>query len=200
MPVLDETVKKDIRPLVGLMSRCEQAPGYSTFQHGLDVMKNYKAISAYLGGAAWPFTAPPPKWIVEFGSSLRLHDALVSEVYTIYHDCGKWACWTVSAVTGESHFPNHAHTSKTVFDEYFNMPVAARLVGYDMVIHTASADQIDEFLKVWSVEDACTLMVSALAEIHANAKMFGGYDSLSFKVKNTHAAKRSMRICKALFS
>jgi hypothetical protein len=194
----DHTTKKCIRDLVRAMESCGQAPGYSTFMHGIDVATTYKTIVRYVREGRWSLPGEPPKWLATYWHHLRLHDDLEAEVYLIYHDCGKWACRTEDW-DGRVHFPDHAAVSQRIFNEHFTLTNAARLIGYDMVIHTTSAEEIDEYLKVWSVEDACTLMIAALAEVYANAKMFGGYDSLSFKIKNTHAAKRSMRICKALF-
>lgn len=53
-----------------------------------------------------------------------------------------------------------------------------------MCLHTDSSEQIDFNLKnVWSKKDAYTLLLVSLCEIHSNASMFGGIESVSFKSK-----------------
>ena len=69
-----------------------------------------------------------------------------------------------------------------------------------VVIHTATAEEIDKKLEEdWTEQDACTLLLAALAEIHSNAKMFGGIDSTSFKMKWKQLDRRGKQICKKLF-
>jgi hypothetical protein len=40
------------------------------------------------------------------------------------------------------------------------------------------------------VTEAATLWVAGWAEIHANAAMFGGFESTSFKIKRKHLLSR----------
>lgn len=68
-----------------------------------------------------------------------------------------------------------------------------------MVIHTASAQEIDQYLQIWAPQDACTLLLAALAELHSNAKLFGGSDTTSFKSKFKQIERRGNQICKFLF-
>lgn len=42
--------------------------------------------------------------------------------------------------------------------------------------------------------EAITLMLVGLAEIHANAEMFGGLDSTSFKIKFKHIDVRGRQV------
>jgi hypothetical protein len=45
---------------------------------------------------------------------------------------------------------------------------------------------------------AVTLLLAGLAEIHANAEMFNGFDSPSFKIKYKQIDRRGRAICKFL--
>jgi hypothetical protein len=58
------------------------------------------------------------------------------------------------------------------------------------------AVEIDEFIKH---PEAITLLLAGLAEVHSNAKMFGGIDSESFKIKWSQINKRGKAICRKLF-
>jgi len=65
-----------------------------------------------------------------------------------------------------------------------------------MLIHTIKANDLDEFVQH---PEAITLLISGLAETHSNAKMFGGIDSTSFKIKWNQINKRGKAICQKLF-
>ena len=73
---------------------------------------------------------------------------------------------------------------------------AAVLIRLDMKIHTLKADEIEEFIQH---PEAITLLLAGLAEVHSNAKMFGGLESDSFKIKWKHINKRGKMICQKLF-
>lgn len=66
-----------------------------------------------------------------------------------------------------------------------------------MAIHLSSAEEIEMRLKsMWTTADAVTLLIAALSEVHSNAKMFGGIESTSFKMKWKTIEKRGKQICK----
>ena len=50
-----------------------------------------------------------------------------------------------------------------------------------------------------SQQEAPTLLLTGLAEIHANAGMFGGVASVSFKIKWKQLDRRGQAICRRLF-
>ena len=66
-----------------------------------------------------------------------------------------------------------------------------------MVLHVASAEEIETM--EWSCRDACTLLVTALAELHANSTMFGGVDSTSFKMKWKRLDQRCKQLVRRFF-
>ncbi len=49
-----------------------------------------------------------------------------------------------------------------------------------MIIHTIKDYEMDTFTKR---KDAISLLLTGLSEIHANAEMFGGINSINFKIK-----------------
>ena len=56
----------------------------------------------------------------------------------------------------------------------------------DMVVHTMSAAELDEF----AARPEAPTLLTGLAEVHANAEMFGGQESVSFKSKWKHLDRR----------
>lgn len=182
------------------MLSCEQTKGQSVFQHGQSVQQHLFELLDYLKydnplNSTWRV----PTWLTQFreplASSLHSEESLAA--YTLYHDCGKPFCQSEDG----THFPDHAAVSKQVFLEATGDDVVANLIGYDMVIHTASAEEIQHHLdNLWSKEDAITLLLAALAEVHSNAKLFGGTDSTSFKMKWKTIEKRGKQICKYHFA
>lgn len=123
-----------------------------------------------------------PSWYTSYKDKIlsNLHDIETIRLYNIYHDCGKHLCRTIDE-EGRVHYPNHATASKQTWLDHNGDQTTANLIGLDMVIHTESKEQI--LARGLSKKDAFTLLITALAECHANAEMFGGLDSVSFKIK-----------------
>ncbi len=70
------------------------------------------------------------------------------------------------------------------------------LIGLDMIMHTETKDEI--LARGLSKQDIFTLLITALAECHANADMFGGMDSTSFKIKWKKIDKLGRQLLAAL--
>jgi hypothetical protein len=66
----------------------------------------------------------------------------------------------------------------------------------DMMIHTMKSEDINSFIEF---PEAITLLIVGLAEIHANAELFGGIESTSFKIKWKQISKKGKSICQKLF-
>jgi len=64
-----------------------------------------------------------------------------------------------------------------------------------MLIHTMKAKDIDNFI---NKEEAISLLFTGLCEIHANAELFGGIQSTSFKIKLKQINNRGKQIIKKL--
>lgn len=99
--------------------------------------------------------------------------------YHIYHDCGKPFCRTVDE-DGRQHFPDHAQVSVRTWLEAGGSESISWYVSHDMDFHTLKGEELRELL---ADERAPTLLLTAWAELHANAQMFGGVESTSFKIK-----------------
>lgn len=67
----------------------------------------------------------------------------------------------------------------------------------DMDIHLLKADGVPEFT---ARPQAAALLLTGLAEVHANAAMFGGIESTSFKIKWKQIDKRGRQIINTLNS
>jgi hypothetical protein len=81
--------------------------------------------------------------------------------------------------------------SYQIFKQIFNNDVAAELILHDMDIHLLKSSGVDEFSKN---PFALTLLLTGLAELHSNAQMFGGLDSISFKIKFKSINQRGKQI------
>lgn len=164
----------------------------NTLDHGKQVAAYYSdLISHFKNGTALQFQwVDPPEWI----SSLidRQIDFDTCQRYQTYHDCGKPFCLTIDA-EGKRHFPNHAQISKKTWLEYGGSALEAELMGKDMDLHLLKAEEAAQWADL-NRDLGPTLLLTAWAEIHANAVMFGGLDSESFKIK----AKRLRQRAKAI--
>lgn len=94
------------------------------------------------------------------------------ETYCLFHDIGKTITWDK-----EGHFPNHAMASANIWTQLDSRKHIAQWMANDMAIHTCTQE---EFAKI---PNSHIHRLVGLAEVYANAEMFGGYDSDSFKIK-----------------
>ena len=135
------------------------------------------------------------KYQWDFGKAQDLIEQIIplamtpSEIrsYHIFHDCGKPYCRTVDN-EGRQHFPNHAQVSYEKYLEVFGNQEIAWFILNDMAFHTLKGDDLKPIL---SDPRAPTLLLTAWAELHANAQMFGGIDSTSFKIKRKFLEKNT---------
>lgn len=191
------TLETRLEALRTIMTACEQTVGMSVLDHGNLVHDRYFDFLAHLR-AGTPLTGEwrLPSWLVE--NSLFVLSKLASDTvvknYTIYHDCGKPSVLTIDE-DGRRHFPGHAAASERVWLEIGGCPYVGALIGMDMDAHVIKDADVPEFA---ARPQALTLLLVALSEIHANAAMFGGIESVSFKMKWKQLDKRGKAVVKAL--
>lgn len=107
---------------------------------------------------------------------------------------GKSHCRVVDE-DGRQHFPDHAAVSARVWREADGDEEVARLIAMDMDVHLLKDEGVAEFA---TRREARALLLTGLAEVHANASMFGGVESTSFKIKWKHLNKRGRAILRAI--
>lgn len=176
------------------MKECNQTKGQSVYDHGVSVWEHLeKIINKQWDGFRIP------EWLVEYQDHIliNLHDIENLYDYALFHDCGKPYCRVVDE-HGNVHFPNHAQISKETWLKHSDNRIVADLIGFDMCLHTETADQI--LSHNWDVKTAMSLLLTSLAEVHSNAKMFGGIDSISFKSKWKKISRRGALLCKHCFN
>lgn len=192
------TLPANIDDMAAAMLRCEQRPGQSVYQHGASVRDHLFEMLHHLRTGQALEGWRVPDWFIKYGQQIlqNIHSDGILHNYTLFHDCGKSACEQVDS-EGRIHFPNHAEVSKTVWLHVGGSELVGRLIGDDMFIHTATAEEIAKRLaEGWDIKDAMTLVLSALAEVHSNAKLFGGLESDNFKGKWKKVDRRGNQICK----
>lgn len=177
--------------LIEAMNSCEQTKGMTVFQHGAMVASYYEDLLDHLeNGEPLAFDWRLPEWTSRPEVLEALPSRDVMHRYHVFHDCGKPFCLEIDA-EGRRHFPDHAAVSKRVWLEAGGDQEVGELIGMDMDAHLLKADGLAEFA---SRPQARALLLTALAEIHANASMFGGIESTSFKIKYKHLDKRGRQV------
>jgi len=176
------------------MIACEQTKGLSVLDHGKLVNEYYRDLMEYLRkGTPLKHEWKLPDWIDQYGYEIisNVFDDDTMMRYQTYHDCGKPYVRCLDE-TGRQHFPNHANASYEVWNKLFKKDeVVAELIKNDMQIHTIKNEELDEFCKS---PLAISLLITGLCEIHANASMFGGIESTSFKIKWKQIDRRGKHI------
>jgi hypothetical protein len=177
------------------MKLCEQTKDQSVLQHGISV-RNYTfdLINHLRYNTPLKYEWSIPDWLYQNKQLIlsNLPSDKTLKYYTILHDCGKPYCIKYDS-EGKKHFTNHAQVSFDTFNSLFNDKVAAHLIKHDMDIHLLKSDGVEDFCKN---PYALTLLLVGLAETHSNAKMFGGLDSTSFKIKSKNINQRGKKIIK----
>jgi hypothetical protein len=182
------------------MKACEQARGLSIYQHGLDVANRYRDLHTILQLYAVPGHY---EWSIPDATFVQLRDIAKhalspkeARTYHVFHDCGKPTCLTIDE-QGRRHFPDHAKRSTEIYRQLFPEDhQTARLIEKDMLCHILKGEEAEAFA---SDPDAPTLIITAWAELHANAEaLFGGFDTDSFKIKSKQLRKITAKIHKVL--
>ncbi len=119
--------------------------------------------------------------------------------YCLYHDCGKPYCRTIDK-NDNTHFPNHELVSYKKWTESDDSKFIGELILYDMMLHRSTIKELDIMFNNISHVQWCILILSALSEVHSNAVMFGGIESLSFKIKLKKILKNVKHIIKKIKS
>lgn len=182
------------KQLIENMTVCEQTKGMSVLQHGQMVNDYYRDLLSHLRKQTpLKYKWRIPEWIFTYKNFIfsKLHDDATMGRYQVHHDCGKPYCKTIDE-QGKQHFPDHAEVSYQIWTKLFpEDEIVASLIKYDMEIHCLKSEQLDEFSKN---PLAVSLMITGLCEVHANASMFGGIESTSFKIKWKQIDKRGRQI------
>jgi len=180
------------------MQECEQTRGQTILEHGLSVWSHLHELLRFLeqveplDESRWR----TPKWLVENRELLRslvLPQDVLKE-YAVYHDCGKPLCREVDA-EGRVHFPNHAEVSHQTWLAAGGDSDVAFLIRNDMKMHIMNSEECSEFLRTTDPRFSASLLLTALAELHSNARLFGGVDSTSFKIKSKKLDQRGRQVC-----
>lgn len=170
------------------MQNCEQAPGLNMIQHGTAVHHHYRKLIEQLESNAAEYAQ-----LQTLYAKVKLPPPEVLKKYHVYHDCGKHLTLQVDE-NGKRHFPNHAEVSANQYNHLFPEDgFTTNLIRKDMDFHILRGDELLELCKH---PLAPILYFTAWAEINANAEMFGGKDSDSYKIK----AKRLIQAGKKLFN
>lgn len=175
------------------MAACEQTQGMNMLEHGQRVHDSYVQLRSDLIASQFEQDEPALQaWFNRIRETMP-ETLLAPEdlrAYHVYHDCGKHLVLCTDD-TGRRHFPDHALASAVQYKALFpNDPKTHWLIAHDMDFHTMRGDDLRV---LWTQPLAATLYLTAWAEIRANAAMFGGLESESYKIKRSRllqAAKK----------
>lgn len=170
------------------MRGCLQFGQMNVLEHGIAVEHAFDTLLMHLEQGSSPEGWRLPEWLLPNAACFltRLLPREQLRLYQRYHDCGKPHCRTVDA-EGRQHFPDHAEVSARTWLSHGGGEAIARLLALDMAFHTCSAEELSGLA---ALPEAASLYLTALAEVHANAQMFGGLESTSFKSKVKHLDRR----------
>lgn len=172
----------------------------TVWEHGQAVLACYEDLlrAAQCGGLPAGWRAP--KWWTPQAAARLLALQPPKETmasYLLWHDCGKPATRALDA-QGRAHFPGHAQASADTWQAMGGAADEVWLMRHDMVLHSGSAADCAELLRTSEGQRLWPgLLLGALCEVHANAQMFGGTDSVSFKAKAKQLDRRGAQLLAA---
>lgn len=178
----------------------------SILQHGILVSQYYLDIYSHLQfNSKLQYNWKLPNWLYEEKEFILNNLLPISTLttYQTYHDIGKPYC-KIYELEDKSkyHFPNHAEISSETYKKLNNNKedIISTLIKRDMDIHLIKAKDIPSFIGGSSIDYkiAISLLLTGLSEIHANAEMFGGIESTSFKIKYKQIDSRGKQIIKQI--
>lgn len=182
------------------MSSVNQFENQTVLEHGQSVHNWFEKIYKSIIENDYLNDLKIPEWVKTNSEFIinNLYDLEVIKQYCIYHDIGKPDCFQLDE-DGKKHFPNHAEVSYNTYLNEFPNPnkIVVELILHDMDIHLLKDAGIENFLKL-PIKQVITHLIVGLAELHANAQMFGGIESTSFKIKLKNIKKRGNKIFKIL--
>lgn len=190
LPLLGK--EKNIEDVLYDMSVTLQTENQSILEHGLSVNKYYKDLIKLLETNESVFEWKIPTWLSSDLLSM-VYDDKTMYLYHKFHDIGKPYCLIIDD-DDKRHFPDHANKSHEIFSKYFNNPVVAELIRNDMRIHLMKPSEVEDFVLSNENKFILSLLITSLCELHSNASMFGGINSVSFKIKFKSIEKIGSRI------
>jgi hypothetical protein len=177
------------------MKNCFQSKNQSIYERGEAVQKQTLYIINLLNNNLIDSNYRIPDYFYHNRELILANLIPIDDIkdYTLFHDCGKPYCQRIDE--RGVHFDNHAEVSKDVWMSISDNEQVAKLISMDMIIHKMKACDIDSFIQH---KECVTLLLVGLAEIHANAEMFGGIESESFKIKYSQINRRGKAILQKL--
>lgn len=190
------------KELCTLLETSHQNDKQTIMSHGESIRRaSFSLMERIFGqqskdGPRWDEVVPEALLEGPFNTWMRehLHDPKTIWYYTLFHDCGKPSCLELDA-EGRRHFPHHEERSFEVWSLH-GTPDEARLMRKDMDLHRLKADGFEEFMREIEPKDLATLLLTAYAEICANAldNSPEGLDSVSFKIKKKSLDRLTKKI------
>lgn len=173
------------------MISCHQTSNISIFDHGLMVSDRFTELYNHI----YYNDSVVSKWdlpndLIDWYKNQTIPPIEMLQTYAIYHDCGKPYCIQYDD-QGHHHFPNHAQVSYNIWMQNTGCDNIGWYILHDMDFHTLRGSCLDVLI---TDRRSVELLLMAYSEIHANASMFGGIESTSFKIKKKRLDKAFNKI------
>lgn len=177
------------------MKTCNQTEGQTVMEHGVAVSLQYHNLR--LARIFNYKLHEHPDWLFHPKLNGKFLPPSTMRPYLVYHDCGKPFCETIDE-EGKRHFPNHAEISYDIWTTFKKPTTENQLIGWlirnDMFFHITKPSDEEAIKEMAKHRYAGTLLITAYCEIQANAKMFGGKESTSYKIKTKRLNKLAHKL------
>ena len=198
LPLLGKK-KETFEDAILKMSNTPQSSNQSVLEHGISVLTYFNNIRNNIINDPYDDNLKIPEHLKSKKFLNYLLDDDIISNYLLFHDIGKPYCITWNDENKKFSFPDHANISSNKFLElstHIDKEQISKLILHDMDFHLLKPNQVEDFIKNTNLtkSELYTLLYACLSELNSNAVMFGGYDSVSFKIKYKNFEKISKKI------
>lgn len=151
--------------------------------HSLDVAERYSKGGVF--SLVYKITAKNEDVIFDSKGILKVFEIEDFPPEDFNHDISKPYVRVVDN-DGKEHYPNHSYESYILYIERFGVDEYAFMILHDMDFHKLRGK---ELVSLWEKSYSDHIYATAWAEIYANAELFGGFESDSFKIKRKRLVK-----------
>jgi hypothetical protein len=171
------------------MLDCYQFKDMNMLEHGQMVHEYFIDLHGLLANRPTKFQWDIPEETQNQLASMFKDVLLIPQVkdYHLFHDNAKFESKYIDE-DGKQHFPDHALNSYNRWLSCGGDGITAYLILNDMYYHITKPNCVT------LITYGATLLWTAWAEVHANAEMFGGVESTSFKIKKKHLIKVTKKV------
>lgn len=172
------------------MLETKQGPDLDVLRHGVEVHQRYRDLLRLLRGRKPVMYWDLPDWFMKAAKLIPKQERFQDmRRFHLFHDCGK--PYSMQIEDGNKRFPDHEKVSGQVSRKLKFKENISQMIELDMICHKTTSEEFEQYKNHPLLP---SLLLTSIAEVYANNRLFGGFDSESFKIKHKKVLSRLKQI------